>query len=781
MEDNDVELQLPTQGERNDESISDLTKAAKKLLVNKDDMEVVEEPSPEVEAMDGASAASAACSIANAGAPHGSNLSPEEAAELEEVEEVAGNSSLSNFQQLQPAEDAASASESSDSDSLASVSDPDERKQLLQQYALGRSKAKKKAKTKNQPKLQSSPPDETEAAVVQKVKNVKISEPAASPSVKDSDISSQGACVKTVQVLIRKESLGNEEVHNIEPPIAPAVIQQQMGVMISSDQTSNTPVAGYKNESQTAVVGGRRGREAAGGSSPASRSLIDFTSDGPSQATQIYRAFDPLFEQSKTPPVTAESKSKPVQGASDPPLGLEAVSSASEEDQPEKTGEGGGVIKRKKPKTPAQLEAARRRRHIKRDREKAAKAANPPPPPPPVQTRKRKLALPDTSCAKQGKPSTPGPVKLCEHWLDGGNPSNIHQGSDLIDRHGPISHGDITSFSSVFRGREGRREVEWVSGDAPSPQLDPLHPHGLRMHVLRGDQILSAHAFEGGARGAGTSPDGQLLVHSTRILEKQRAIDMGPGMACLLCSQPHLTKPPVLAVLVCSNEAVASAGLPHCITSPGAPLANLPEFRPEDHFEILMLRGGVQSSPREAIDRLYGTCRLPINFILNLGGEAVTAGESSNTVFSDIMELRRYLVQDFRRSLRVATKVFLASPLQWAGEGHLFLDRVPQQPLSYVKRNELALLARQIEQYNDSLVAHNPMLRHSMPRWGEFVTQLKKSLVLGNFGRQMTIVEPVAKPSAFADAEGGLHLDKLALYMLVKSSFTFMKRADTPW
>ena len=145
------------------------------------------------------------------------------------------------------------------------------------------------------------------------------------------------------------------------------------------------------------------------------------------------------------------------------------------------------------------------------------------------------------------------------------------------------------------------------------------------------------------------------------------------------------------------------------------------------------------------------------------------------------MELRRYLVQDFRRSLRVATKVFLASPLQWAGEGHLFLDRPPQQLLSYVRRNELACLARQIEQYNDSLLSYNPLLRHSMPRWGEFVTHLKKSLVLGNFGRQMTIVEPSAKPSVFADAEGGLHLDKVALYMLVKSTFIFMRRADTHW
>ena len=110
--------------------------------------------------------------------------------------------------------------------------------------------------------------------------------------------------------------------------------------------------------------------------------------------------------------------------------------------------------------------------------------------PPQAQKRKSPAEL-QTSGPKLSKPSPTSAAALCSRWLDSGNPSDIAPGSDLIDRHGPVTFQDLSLFSSVRRGLQGRNEVAWEGPNSPSPIIQPTQPHGLRLHVMGTDGLVT--------------------------------------------------------------------------------------------------------------------------------------------------------------------------------------------------------------------------------------------------------------------------------------------------
>ena len=100
----------------------------------------------------------------------------------------------------------------------------------------------------------------------------------------------------------------------------------------------------------------------------------------------------------------------------------------------------------------------------------------------------------------------------------------------------------------------------------------------------------------------------------------------------------------------------------------------------------------------------------------------------------------------------------------------------PKEPLSFSQRSELHTLAVSIETMNNSLVSQSSYLAKTLPRWCEHVGHRREVTVSGNSGRTRIMVEPVAKPSVSADAEGDLHLDKRSLLSLVRETFRFLRR-----
>ena len=99
--------------------------------------------------------------------------------------------------------------------------------------------------------------------VSDKVKAVKISETAEAIDWKGSDISNLAACVQNnTQESAVAERHGRVEVPLSEPPSAPAVGQQKMGVNVQDNpslmemMTTNNYVTGPTIESQTAEKGG---------------------------------------------------------------------------------------------------------------------------------------------------------------------------------------------------------------------------------------------------------------------------------------------------------------------------------------------------------------------------------------------------------------------------------------------------------------------------------------------------------------------------------------------
>ena len=429
-----------------------------------------------------------------------------------------------------------------------------------------------------------------------------------------------------------------------------------------------------------------------------------------------------------------------------------------------------------KPKTAAQREAVARRRANRRARDKVIILASkggpppPPPPPPPQAEKRRSLEEPSASSTKPAKRQCSSAVS---DYLDNVVNVNPNPGDDLVNRHGPLSISTLNLFAREMHG--GRNEVVWEGHGHPNPRIQPNSPHGLRLHQIGPDgNIVPSDAEAANAARRGQSKSDSLWVHSSRLIEQMRKIDSNGATTCSTCQQVHRSTPVRLNLLLCSSEAVASAGLSEILTSSGMPSAALPSFG--DCFEVLWIPGGLEMFPKDVMQRVYGSCQLPLNIILNMGGEAVMSGESARTVFSELLNLREWLERDFRKGRRVTSKVFLASPLQWKGEGHLHLSMPPKEPLSFSQRSELHTLAVSIETMNNSLVSHSSYLARTLPRWCEHVGHRREVTVSGNSGRTRIMVEPVAKPSVSADAEGDLHLDKRSLLSLVRETFRFLRR-----
>ena len=804
------EMLAPTKGERDDDEITDVTEAAKRLGVGPDAIEIDEVIQLEAPAAESSSGSANASIDAAAVAACGEDLKLGEETVMGALGDSSGNTGGLEHSPQQ-----------SDSDSFSSDCDEEEKKALRQQYAMGRDKKKRakipvpkavyqsedirEKKKKAKPKSQLSPLDE--ASQLSSLDEAEIStlaridEKLASICGSESEVNTSLSAnlVKTpTPVPARLRESGHDKRQGKEDD----ELQKAANL---PDSLTDTIFSQVPTEPSRAGLQGAGGQLQRGVLAP--KSKIG-PSESVSAASQILAGVEDQLESNGGVKSTHETQA-------------ESVFSDISSDESDSTIVEVEAVKRvaavtTKVKSEAQRAAiAERRRRRKRARDKALlKAAqgdvaqpavaerreNIPPVPhaapqpavvqgsddlplvPKPQAQKRKLAPLKTSGPKQSKPSSTSAVTLCDQWLDGGSPSDLNPGDDLIDRHGPVTFQELSHFSSVRRGLGGRNEVTWEGPNSPSPLIQPNQPHGLRLHVLGNDGLVTPvpAAVESAVR-RGEAPADCFCVHSTRIIEMQRSIDLDSTPACSICSHPHMSKPAVLNVLVCSSEAVASVGIPQVITASGIPQAKLPEFLPRECFEVLLICGDLEASPRDVIDRVYGKCRVPINFILNLGGDVVMQGESAKSVFNDLMGLRGFLLREFRRSLRVPTRVFLTSPLQWAGEEHLHLGSHPQGPLTYSQRCELYSLARQIEAHNDSLVTDSVSLRHMLPRWYEFVTFRKESVVPGNFGRVRTIVSPSAKASVVAAADGNLHLDKKALLLLVKSTFTFMKRLDSAW
>ena len=794
----------PTIGERNDDEVADVTEAAQRLDVGHDDIEVDEETQAGTLLMGGTGGGDNASIVTSAGDTIEENPSKEEIAVLEMFGDSSGSTGVLKHSQQQPCEKG----NQSDTDSFSSDCDEEEKAMLKQQYAMGCTQRKKKKipvsepsfgaldiREKRKEKSQLSLPDKAEiSALAEKEKKLASKSESEKKVNRSSSVSKSGGAkkseVKQLKSGTKKREKGEvlkERSSRWGPPVTP---QQGDDSLFNLTEKSFVQVEasneaeGEKGRGEAEQGGGIAESEASKGQS-LSKHGIDFSEK---ETSEILDGIEKNVPGETVNESQGQEKESSGSGQCSPAHEIEYSDISSDSDDT-LVGEVKGVSPKKgtKVKTESQREAAasRRRRKRARDREtlRAAQGRAPPPVTQPPQAQKRKSpAELQTSGPKLSKPSPTSAAALCSRWLDSGNPSDIAPGSDLIDRHGPVTFQDLSLFSSVRRGLQGRNEVAWEGPDSPSPIIQPTQPHGLRLHVMGTDGLVTpAPAAVQSAVRRGEVPTDRFCLHSTRIIEMQRSVDLDENPPCSICSHPHLSKPPVLNVLVCSNEAVASVGIPQIITAQGIPQAKLPEFVPGDCFEVLMIGGGLEASPRDVIDRVYGKCRLPINFIINLGGDAVRQGESSKAVFSDLMRLKGFLLQDFRRNLWVPTKVLFTSPLQWAGEQHLFLDIPPQRPLSYSQRSELYSLARQIETHNDSLVTNSASLRCSLPRWCEFVTSKQESVVPGNFGRVRTIVQPVAKPSVIATSDGGLHLHKSALLLLVKSTFNFMRRPDITW
>ena len=763
----------PTIGERNDDEVADVTEAAKRLGVGDEDIEVDEVTQAEELLMGGNGGDDNASIGTSTGVTLDESPGQDEIAVLAMFGDSSGSTGVLKHCQQQPCE------KENESETGSFSSEPN----------FGSVDIREKRKKKSQ----LSPTDKAEISVLADKDKMLASKSKSEKKVtKFKSMSKLGGTknskVKKLKSGIKKRDQGEvlkERSSRWGPPVTPQQGDDNLNSMSDQPfvqaQTSNG-AEGEKGLGEVEQGGGLAGSKGESlsqidihfSAKEAPEVLDDVEKNGTGLTVNASEGPDKESSGSGLGPATHEIEYSDISSDSDSTLVGDRKSESPK--------------KGTRVKTESQREAAAIRRKRKRARDKeilrsAQQGRAPPPVTQPQQAQKRKSpAELQTSGPKLSRPSPTSAAAQCSRWLDNGNPSDIAPGSDLFDRHGPVTYQELSLFSSVRRGLQGRNEVAWEGPNSPSPIIQPDQPHGLRLHVMGTDGLVTpAPAEVQSAVRRGEVPTDRFCLHSTRIIEMQRSVDLDEHPPCSICSHPHLSKPSVLNVLVCSNEAVASVGIPQIITAQGMPQAKLPEFVPGDCFEVLMICGGLEASPRDVIDRVYGKCRLPINFIINLGGDAVRQGESSKSVFSDLMRLKGFLLQDFRRNLRVPTKVLLTSPLQWAGEQHLFLDSPPLRPLSYSQKSELYSLAKQIETHNDSLVTNSASLRCSLPRWCEFVTSKQESVVPGNFGRVRTIVQPAAKHSVIAASDGGLHLRKSALLLLVKSTFNFMKRPDITW
>ena len=548
------------------------------------------------------------------------------------------------------------------------------------------------------------------------------------------------------------------------------------------------------------------------GQLPLNSSHRDSPPMSPQRRREILDKARALFRTPNTPPVQPDDvvaemvddddKSKDTNSNAPPSTGVEEIGSMrgsgeSEQEEggnaqageegdndvsgaidPEK-GEkrGGDETERSKTKTDAKRDGEKRRKRLRRQRDRQA-AAN-----------EKALLQADKRSSQESSEATSAKLPMlqrgvsaathdCNAYLDAGNSQPAIPGSDLVTRHGPISVSQLRLFAREMHGREGRNEVEWESlrgTNLLNPRIQPTLPHGLRLHQLGldGTIIPSDEATIDAARRGEACPP-SIWVHSSLLVDLQRKIDVSGVPTCSSCNQTHKDTPRKVNLLVCSSEVVASAGLPITISLQGRPQVKLPPYG--DCFEVLMVLGGLTSSPREAIQRVYGNCRLPLNIILNLGEDAVASGESAGSVFSGLVGLKQWLERDFRRLMRLRTHVLITSPLQWRGEKLLYLSVARKDPMTFLQRTELSHLAVQIETCNSQAVAHNPHLLAALPRWCDFVGSRQTVQLLGNFGRDRTFVQVVPNTAVFADQQGDLHIEPQALLSLVRKTFQYMRR-----